>query len=809
MSELISWLNSWGNAFVPFAIRMLIQSSVLILILLLLDLFLRRRVRAVVRYWIWLLVLAKLLLPPSLSSPTSLVSWIGGRLPEKAIVSVVPPSSSAVHEAVSATAPMPAEATSSSVGANDYSPLQTAGQIPAPSETSTAPAQPVVLLTWQALVLLAWMAAVVIMVVLLIQRAFFVRALLAQSQEATDVLNALLEQCRRHMGVRNVAGVRLTSLSASPSVCGLFRPVILVPEPMARQLEMPQLRSVLLHELAHIKRGDLWINLLQTLLQIVYLYHPLLWWANARIRAIREQAVDEAVLAALGEEAEQYPRTLLSISKLAFGTPSFSLRLLGVVESKRALTARIRHMVSRPFPKNARLGLLGLAAVAVIAAVLLPMARGTETRRSETSQSRDRLQTEGDSELAQLIRTAVANHKGASEQEIQENTRRVTDGRAQILLLDRQIEEVTHKIESTPGSEEARRPLLQTRKKLEAKRMAEMADLREAIGIVPRLALGKQPTANLNAWVKLQVLEQQVVVLDTLKEFTDYWASARHKVVGALSEKETLDYLKGRLRDKRNLPIRISISYEPETKGAAEDLHQKILAAVREANADMDTEVPLELATWVGSGAAPFFLREGKITTLYPDPVQRPDGGPRLLDSGVLDPDDLEQHILWRLTMPRNLPLTFRIEYDEASGKLATQVADTIKAVAMRAGLADVVNVVAALVEPVPETAFLGRWQAITQGEMQTLDIQPGGICEVTMGSGTEAIKAGAKVRGAWFVTTRGVFVDIHDNIGGARYLYQGCVNGDGNLVVNRGRVFPRGVFVLRGPSVSVFQKVK
>jgi beta-lactamase regulating signal transducer with metallopeptidase domain/protocatechuate 3,4-dioxygenase beta subunit len=239
--------------------------------------------------------------------------------------------------------------------------------------------------TWQALVLLAWMAAVILMVVLLIQRVFFVRALLAQSREAPDALSALLEQCRRHMGMHGVAGVRLTSLSASPSVCGLLRPMILMPEPMARQLEMSQLRSVLFHELAHIKRGDLWINLLQTLLQIVYLYHPLLWLANARIRAIREQAVDEAVLAALGEDAEEYPRTLLNISKLAFGRPALSLRLLGVVESKRALTARIRHMVSRPFPKNARLGLLGLAAIAITAAALLPMARGTQRRTREPS----------------------------------------------------------------------------------------------------------------------------------------------------------------------------------------------------------------------------------------------------------------------------------------------------------------------------------------------------------------------------------------------------------------------------------------
>jgi beta-lactamase regulating signal transducer with metallopeptidase domain len=56
MSEFVPGLNSAGSAYIVFAIRMLIQSSVLILVLWLLDLVLRHRVRAVARYWIWLLV---------------------------------------------------------------------------------------------------------------------------------------------------------------------------------------------------------------------------------------------------------------------------------------------------------------------------------------------------------------------------------------------------------------------------------------------------------------------------------------------------------------------------------------------------------------------------------------------------------------------------------------------------------------------------------------------------------------------------------------------------------------------------------
>jgi beta-lactamase regulating signal transducer with metallopeptidase domain/Leucine-rich repeat (LRR) protein len=370
MSGYIGWLNSVSEVFTGFAGRMLVQSSVLILILLLLDLVLRRRVRAVVRYWIWLLVLAKLLLPPSLSAPTSLVAWLGSRLPEATTAPFVPSPRVVTQDVLEAPLFLPM-ATVPQPSATDF---PTIGAAPMPG-VGTAP---VVSPTWQAMVLLGWAAAVVLMLLLLLQRISFIRALLTQSQEAPIDLSVLLEQCRRQMGIRRQVEIRLTCLSASPSVCGLRRPVILMPEHMMQQLQTSQLRSVLLHELAHIQRGDLWISLLQTLLQIAYFYHPLLWPANMKIRRIREQAVDEAVLAAMGEEAEEYPRTLLNISRLAFGQPALSLRLLGVVESKRALTARIRHIVSRPFPTSARLGLLGLVAIAIIAIVLLPMARGTE-----------------------------------------------------------------------------------------------------------------------------------------------------------------------------------------------------------------------------------------------------------------------------------------------------------------------------------------------------------------------------------------------------------------------------------------------
>ncbi len=196
---------------------MLLQSSVLIVILAVLDLLLRKRVKAVVRYWIWLLVLVKLLLPPSFSLPTSLVSWAASRLPETAWDRQYPDWHSSVplrRAALPGAIPRP---------------QAVAGSVSEAMPLPVASVQPAILPTWQALVLLAWMVAVLLLGALLIQRISFVRGLMRQSDEAPDSLRVLLEECRRQMGLRGSLGIRLSGLSASPCVCGLRRPVILVP----------------------------------------------------------------------------------------------------------------------------------------------------------------------------------------------------------------------------------------------------------------------------------------------------------------------------------------------------------------------------------------------------------------------------------------------------------------------------------------------------------------------------------------------------------------------------------------------------
>jgi beta-lactamase regulating signal transducer with metallopeptidase domain len=359
-------LDELGAGFCSYALMMLIQSSLLIAVLLAIDLLLRRRVRAVVRYCIWMLVFVKLVLPPTLCLPTGAGYWLGDYL--SADLGVLEQRDSACSESGKMSV------TASVVSDDSHAvPSHESGYEPAILGASDSASTG---MSTQAVIFSIWVFGVLLLSALLVQRIWFVRGLVAQSDPVKGGLADKLNDCRRQVGIRFNVELRVSPTALSPATCGLLRPKILLPASMLARLSADKLRTVLIHELAHIKRGDLWVNFAQNVLQVVYFYNPLLWLANAVVCRIREQAVDEMVLASLGDQAKSYSKTLVDIAEMAFLRPSLGLRLIGVVESRKALAGRIRHITTRPFPKTARLGIRGVVAVLIVAAVLLPMARG-------------------------------------------------------------------------------------------------------------------------------------------------------------------------------------------------------------------------------------------------------------------------------------------------------------------------------------------------------------------------------------------------------------------------------------------------
>jgi beta-lactamase regulating signal transducer with metallopeptidase domain len=412
MNAILEQINWAGGKFVEFALPMLVQSVVLILILLIIDFVLRKKLRAVFRYWIWLLVLAKLTLPTSLTSPFSLGYFVGDRLiyADKAEMSSEPQkmftetSSVGIPPCIDLSNIQSGRFTRSVIPIIPNTEPLTESVISKVHQVNAKPSKasmPVTPLSWQGVLFLLWLVSVMVMILLLLQRMFFVRGLLRRARPANNLMMDALEYCQDRMAVRRKVRLKVSFNATSPAVCGLFRPMILLPQDLGPTLGSSHLRTVIMHELAHIKRGDLWVNTIQVVLQIFYLYNPLLWLANAIIRRVREQAADETVLVAMGPKAQQYPETLVNVARLAWQRPALSLRLIGVIESKSQLKERIRKMLDRPAPKSAKLGIAGILIIIALGAFLLPMAKA-QNGEAETPKVSKNVTTEKEAEIKML-----------------------------------------------------------------------------------------------------------------------------------------------------------------------------------------------------------------------------------------------------------------------------------------------------------------------------------------------------------------------------------------------------------------------
>ncbi len=357
MNCAIETLNHWGGQFLNLAWPMLWQSSLLIVFVFALDFLLARKIRASVRYALWLAVLVKLLLPPALALPTGAAWWLFPAKPA-----------------------LKAPAVKHFVVTYDTVPLQT-DFVP---QTVPLPQPPTPKLNRAGWVLSASGAASAGLLLWLTFRWWQV-ARKVRTAAACEEFSKLLDDARQLAGLRSPARLKIADNRMSPAVCGLFRPVILLPHALAERLSAGQLRAVLLHELFHLRRKDVWLNCAQALLQIVYWWHPLLWFANARIRRLREEAVDDAVMLALRDEADAYAPTLLEVARLAFHRPLMSLGLVGIMESRSALRQRIERLVDFRAPRKAGLTFASLCGIFVFSAVALPMGQGPAPTEKDTS----------------------------------------------------------------------------------------------------------------------------------------------------------------------------------------------------------------------------------------------------------------------------------------------------------------------------------------------------------------------------------------------------------------------------------------
>ena len=228
---------------------------------------------------------------------------------------------------------------------------------------------------------MVWALVAGALLLLDLRRELAFRARLARAERIRDPQSlALLEECRRRAGVRRSVELVHCDLVTSPAAFGLVRARILLPGAVRRCFPPAELRHVFLHELAHLRRGDVALNALLVVAQRLYWFHPLVRVAVARLRAAQESARDwEAV--SLGSDAGpvSYARTLLRLLEQRAGGGRQTARVpsVGFLQDGKAVQRRIL-MITRYRSASPSSAFLGLGLVALLGWTTFTRAAGPE-----------------------------------------------------------------------------------------------------------------------------------------------------------------------------------------------------------------------------------------------------------------------------------------------------------------------------------------------------------------------------------------------------------------------------------------------
>jgi beta-lactamase regulating signal transducer with metallopeptidase domain len=225
-------------------------------------------------------------------------------------------------------------------------------------------------------IVLAWVAA---------------RRVVGESQEILlgDDAQALMEECGRRLGV-GLPVVAESAAVSSPAIVGVLAPVLLVPEGFAGYAD-DDLRAVLLHEMAHIRRRDYGANLLCEMVALPVVWHPVAHVVRRRIRSTREMVCDGIAADAMGS-AYAYALSLIELAKACvvdagvqpmavglFTNNNLEERVMQLIQTKQ--TKGVRASAARLM--SAAVGMVAVVALAGMVHVTPAMAQAAETAASQ------------------------------------------------------------------------------------------------------------------------------------------------------------------------------------------------------------------------------------------------------------------------------------------------------------------------------------------------------------------------------------------------------------------------------------------
>lgn len=332
----MSFLSLWRGGWTAVLVNHLWQSTAVVVVAWLLAAALRKN-HARVRYWVWFAASVKFLLPFSLLIAAG--EWLRSLVP----VPAAQPAVASVMEQV--TQPF---------GQTQFF---DAGSTPIAAHHASY---------WPLILVMVWLCGAL---------AIAIRFGLAWAK-----MNAVKRRARPFALAADVP-VLSSSAPIEPGVFGVFRPVLLLPEGISERLSAEQMRAIVAHEMCHVRRRDNLTFAIHIVVEMMFWFHPMVWWIGSRLIEEREHACDEAVVQA-GSEAQAYAEGILNVCKFYVETPLNCAS--GVTGSE--LKQRIVRIMSGQSVRKLDLRRKVLVAVACVLAAGIPVTAGVVHAAQEQTQ---------------------------------------------------------------------------------------------------------------------------------------------------------------------------------------------------------------------------------------------------------------------------------------------------------------------------------------------------------------------------------------------------------------------------------------
>ena len=175
------------------------------------------------------------------------------------------------------------------------------------------------LVTWQAWLFLAWAAVILCRVLYIVRQRYGLHRLIRLTTPAGNDLTARVRELSHELGSAAHPRALLVDHTGLLFVCGLWEPKLVMPRTLPGTLSAADIEQVILHELAHLRRGDLYWGWTIELARIAYFFHPLVYWVGYCVNLERELACDQVAMSVSGHAAGDYAQTLVRVAAHASG----------------------------------------------------------------------------------------------------------------------------------------------------------------------------------------------------------------------------------------------------------------------------------------------------------------------------------------------------------------------------------------------------------------------------------------------------------------------------------------------------------